>query len=100
MRDREAPPLPMTSQLSPTDNCSEKHNKRIVNLAHRKDTMGREVVRPHTNEYGCALVGERALARKIVVSNEIWRRTTDDHIEIVRVDEFMRDLWAGKVIES
>lgn len=57
-------------------------------------------MRPRTNEYGRALAGERALARKIVVSNEIWRRTTDDHIEIVRVDEFMRDLWAGKVSES
>jgi uncharacterized protein len=47
-----------------------------------------------------ALAGELALARKIVVSNEMWRRTTDDHIEIVIVDEFLRDLWAGKVIES
>jgi len=45
-----------------------------------------------------ALVAEMALSRKIVVSNELWRRTTDDHIEIVPVDEFLRDLWAGKVV--
>jgi uncharacterized protein len=45
-----------------------------------------------------ALAEELSLSRRIVVSNELWRRTTDDHIEIVPVDEFLRELWAGNVL--
>jgi predicted AAA+ superfamily ATPase len=45
-----------------------------------------------------ALAQELSLTRTIVVSNEHWRRTTDDHIEIVPVDEFLQDLWAGKIL--
>jgi predicted AAA+ superfamily ATPase len=44
------------------------------------------------------LAEELSLSRMIVVSSELWRRKTDDHIEIVPVDEFLRELWAGKVI--
>jgi len=45
-----------------------------------------------------ALAQELSLTRMIVVSNEHWRRTTDDHIEVVPVDEFLHDLWAGDVL--
>ncbi|MGE0822649.1 MAG: ATP-binding protein [Candidatus Binatia bacterium] len=45
-----------------------------------------------------ALAQELSLTRMIVVSNEHWRRTTDDHIEIVPVDEFLHDLWSGNVL--
>jgi predicted AAA+ superfamily ATPase len=45
-----------------------------------------------------ALTEALSLSRKIVVSNERWRSTTDDHIEIFPVDEFLRELWNGNVI--
>lgn len=44
------------------------------------------------------LAKELSLTRKVVVSNETWRRTTDDQIEIVPVEEFLHELWDGKVI--
>ncbi len=45
-----------------------------------------------------ALAAELPLSHMIVVSNERWRSTTDDHIEIYPVDEFLRDLWDGRVV--
>jgi predicted AAA+ superfamily ATPase len=45
-----------------------------------------------------ALTEALSLSRKIVVSNERWRSTTDDHIEIFPVDEFLGELWNGNVI--
>lgn len=45
-----------------------------------------------------ALMEALSLSRKIVVSNERWRSTTDDHIEIFPVDEFLQELWNGNVI--
>jgi len=45
-----------------------------------------------------ALAEELALSRKFVVSNELWRRQTEDQIKIIPVDEFLRDLWNGNVV--
>ena len=44
-----------------------------------------------------ALAEELRLSRKIVVSNELWRRKTEDEIEIIPVEEFLHELWDGKV---
>ncbi len=45
-----------------------------------------------------ALAEELSLSRQIVVSNEMWRRTTVDQIEIFPVEEFLRELWNGNVL--
>ncbi len=45
-----------------------------------------------------ALAEELPSLRKIVVSNELWRRTTDDQIEVYPVEEFLRELWNGKLL--
>jgi predicted AAA+ superfamily ATPase len=45
-----------------------------------------------------ALAEELPSLRKIVVSNELWRRTTDDQIEIYPIEEFLRELWSGKLL--
>ena len=44
-----------------------------------------------------ALAEDVSLLRKIVVSNELWRRTTEDHIEIIPVEKFLIDVWEGKI---
>ena len=45
-----------------------------------------------------ALAEELPSLRKIVVSNELWQRTMDDQIEIYPVEEFLRELWSGKLL--
>lgn len=45
-----------------------------------------------------ALASDLPAVRKIVVCNELWRHTTDDQIEILPVEEFLRELWSGTVI--
>lgn len=41
---------------------------------------------------------ELRLKRKIVVANEPWARKTDHGVEIMPVEEFLRELWAGSVV--
>jgi formate hydrogenlyase transcriptional activator len=64
MRDREALPTTATMHLSPTDKCSEKSNKRRINLAHRKDTKQREeIVRALSGSKGRVGGADGAAAR-------------------------------------
>jgi uncharacterized protein len=45
-----------------------------------------------------ALAEEIPLSRKIIVSNEAWRRTTDDGVTIYPVDDFLRALWNQQIV--
>jgi predicted AAA+ superfamily ATPase len=46
-----------------------------------------------------ALAEEVDLKRRIVVATERQRRLTDDGVEVVPVEDFLRDLWGGALAE-
>lgn len=45
-----------------------------------------------------ALSEELSLKRKIVVCLEIFRRISEEGVEIIPVEEFLRELWTGQII--
>lgn len=45
-----------------------------------------------------ALAEDIPLSQKIMVSNEAWRRTTEDGISIYPVDDFLRALWHQQIV--
>lgn len=47
-----------------------------------------------------ALMEEVPLKRKVVVSQETMPRTTDDGIEIMSVDEFLKKLWGNALLDA
>jgi uncharacterized protein len=61
------------------------------------EVKAKERVADHDLRGMRALAEELSLSRKIIVSNEMWRRKTDDQIEILPVEEFLRELWSGSV---
>jgi predicted AAA+ superfamily ATPase len=44
-----------------------------------------------------ALAEELSLKRRIVVCQEHYPRVTDDNIEVLPVQSFLDDLWAGRI---
>ena len=45
-----------------------------------------------------ALAAEVPLRRKLVICTEPRRRTADDGVEVMPVDEFLSDLWQGRIL--
>ena len=63
------------------------------------EVKGSETVGDHRLTGIRALAEEGMLRRKIVVSMESMARRTDDGIEILPVEEFLRQLWDGQLVE-
>jgi hypothetical protein len=77
---------------------ARKERRRLTAYAIAIEVKAKERVSDRDLRGVRALMEALSLSRKIVVSNERWRSTTDDHIEIFPVDEFLQEVWNGNVI--